>query len=453
MKLNFLGGVGTVTGSKTLVQAGDARLLVDCGLFQGYKVLRERNWAPPTFSPRSIDAVVLTHAHLDHSGYIPLLIKQGFAGPVLCTSATRDLCEILLRDSGFLQERDAEYANRKGFSKHRPALPLYTEAEAMASLGRFRTVHFSEDYPVKPGLTLRFTRVGHILGAASVHVRSAKTSIVFSGDIGRPANPIMAAPERPPRADYLVAESTYGDRLHSTEDPETLLASTINTTLAHGGTVLIPAFAVGRAQELLFHLHRLRETKRIPAHWPVFLDSPMAANASGVLRAHPNDHRLSAAECRDACEVAKYVRDAEESRRLSENPLPKIVLSASGMATGGRVLHHLKHLLPDSRNTILFTGFQAGGTRGASLVAGETRVKIHGAYIPVRAKVLNLAMLSAHADAAETIDWLRKFEQPPKMTFINHGEPAAADALRRRIAEELGWPARVAEERTEIDLA
>lgn len=452
MQITFLGGVGTVTGSKYLVEAGQTRVLVDCGLFQGYKQLRLRNWEPPPLDPAALSAVILTHAHIDHSGYLPVLIRNGFTGPIFCTAATKDLCAILLPDSGFLFERDAEFANRHGFSKHRPALPLFTQAEAEESLAQFAPLPFETDKALSGDLRLRFIPSGHILGSAFVQLTRGNTTLVFSGDLGRPHSATMIDPAVVRRADYLVIELTYGDRKHESVDPEDKLAEIIVQTAARGGVVLIPAFAVGRAQTILYHLYRLKAARRIP-DLPVFLDSPMAIDAEGVFRAHAGEHRLSPAECRAMCAVAHEVRDAEGSKALDQNGIPKVIISASGMATGGRVLHHLKIFAPDRRNTILFTGFQAGGTRGAALVAGATAIKMHGQYVPVHAEIANLHMLSAHADADEIMAWLRNFEAPPRLTFVTHGEPAAADALRHRIEEELGWACRVPGYKDSAELA
>lgn len=451
-RLSFWGGVGTVTGSRFLLRAGGARILVECGLFQGFKQLRLKNWAPFPLAPSSIQAVVLTHAHLDHSGAIPLLVRQGFRGPVLCTPPTRDLCEVLLADSGALQERDAEFANRHGFSKHHPALPLYTRKDAEAALRRFRPLRIGEAARLPGSATLRFHPAGHILGAAMAEIVLAEgRSILFSGDLGRPKDPLMPDPARIERADWLLVESTYGDRRHPPDDPENALAEVIRATAARGGTVVVPAFAVGRTQSLLWHLSRLKAARRIP-DIPVFLDSPMAQEASDIFTAHPDAHRLTHAEAKRAFSVARYVRDAEESKAL-DNPVPKVIVSAAGMATGGRVLHHLKAFGPDRRNTILLAGFQAGGTRGAALLAGADALKIHGAYVPIRAEVRNLDMLSAHADAEEIMAWLRGFRAPPRRTFVVHGEPAASDALRHRIEEELGWPAEVPAQGDTADLS
>ncbi|MCS6932311.1 MAG: MBL fold metallo-hydrolase [Acetobacteraceae bacterium] len=451
-RLSFWGGVGTVTGSRFLMRAGGARILVECGLFQGFKQLRLKNWAPFPLAPSSIQAVVLTHAHLDHSGALPLLVRQGFRGPILCTPPTRDLCGVLLPDSGALQERDAEFANRHGFSKHHPALPLYTRKDAEACLPRLRPVRMGEAVPLPGGCMLRFHPAGHILGAAIAEIRLPDgRSILFSGDLGRPRDPLMPDPARIERADWLLVESTYGDRRHPPDDPEEALAEVIRTTAARGGTVVVPAFAVGRTQSLLWHLSCLKAARRIP-DIPVFLDSPMAQEASDIFTAHPDAHRLTHAEAKRAFAVARYVRDAEESKAL-DNPVPKVIISAAGMATGGRVLHHLKAFGPDRRNTILLTGFQAGGTRGAALLAGAEAVKIHGAYVPIRAEVRHLDMLSAHADAEEIMAWLKGFRAPPRRSFVIHGEPAAADALRHRIEEELGWPALVPAQGDTAELA
>jgi metallo-beta-lactamase family protein len=451
LRISFLGGAGTVTGSKYLVESNGCRILVDCGLFQGFKALRLKNWAPFPVDPASIDAVVLTHAHIDHSGYLPLLIKNGCKAKVYCTAATADLCDILLPDAGHLQEKDAEFANRHGFSKHKPALPLYTLLDAKQALDQLTPVAFDRDWPLPGGATLRFRRAGHILGAASVQLDCAGSAIVFSGDLGRYDDPIMHDPVSVERADYLVVESTYGDRRHDRRDPADALAEIISKTIVHGGTVIIPAFAVGRAQTVLFHLHRLKSAGRI-ANVPVFLDSPMAQDASEVYCTNIKDHRLSETECRRACTVARYIRSVEESKALTASATPKVIISASGMATGGRVLHHLKHYAPDPRNTILFVGFQAGGTRGAAMLAGAANIKIHGEYVPVRAGVKNLDMLSAHADSDELLRWLQGVKTPPRMTFITHGEPAAADALRHRIEETLRWPCLVPEHAQKVAL-
>jgi metallo-beta-lactamase family protein len=453
LKLTFLGGVGTVTGSKYLLEDGATRILIDCGLFQGYKNLRQRNWARFPVDPSTIHAVILTHAHLDHSGYLPLLIRKGFSGPVISSEATRDFCAVLLPDSGYLQEKDAEFANRRGFSKHKPALPLYTLRDAEAALEKFTPVPFLEEQELGGDFNVRFLPGGHILGAAIVEIVHEGTRIVFSGDLGRKGDATMVDPAPVERADFLVVESTYGNRRHEARDPEDALEEVINRTTGRGGTVVIPSFAVGRAQSLMFHIESLKSAGRIPRDLPVFLDSPMAINASDIFCAHMKEHRLTEAQCRSTCNVAQYVREAEKSKALDVEPMPKILISASGMATGGRILHHLKHYGPDHRNTILFAGFQAGGTRGAALVGGAKTLKIHGQQVPIRADVENLHMFSAHADADEILGWLRLFKKAPTKTFVTHGEPSASDALRQRIQEELHWECEVPDYLDEATLA
>jgi len=452
INLTFLGAVGTVTGSKYLLEAGDRRFLLDCGLFQGFKQLRLRNWAPLPVNPKNIEAVILTHAHLDHSGYVPLLVKNGFKGHVYATSGTCDLCSVLLSDSGYLQERDAELANRHGYTKHRPATPLYTQHDAEVSMKRFKPVPFEQDLDLGGGLTVRFRPAGHIIGAAMVLITYEGKSILFSGDLGRPGSATMVDPSIVRKADYLVVESTYGNRLHEKSDPESRIAEIVNRVASRGGTVLIPAFAVGRTQTILFHLQQLKAQNRIPQNLPVFLDSPMAINATNIFHAHLGEHRLTKEQCSATCNVATYVRLAEDSKALDHNSMPKIIISASGMATGGRILPHLKNFASDRRNAVLFVGFQAGGTRGDKMTHGADSVKIHGAYIPIHAEVENLHMLSAHADANEIMGWLGHFESPPKRTFVTHGEPAASDALRLRIEEELNWSCSVPEYRDRVTL-
>ena len=451
MQLSFLGGVGTVTGSKYLVETGERRILLDCGLFQGFKNLRLRNWAPLPVLPDDIDDVVLTHAHLDHSGYLPILVHDGYRGRVHCSAATADLCGVLLPDSGYLQEQDADFANRHGFSKHHPARPLYTREDAERSLERFSALGFGRDRGLGDDAVVRLHRGGHILGASIVELRVGKRTMIFSGDLGRPDDPMMLPPARITSTDYLVVESTYGDRRHDRADPMDVLADIVQRTASRGGTVLVPAFAVGRAQGLLYLIQQLKAAGRIP-DLPVFLDSPMAINASELYCRHHEDHRLDETQCRQACGVARYLRRPDESKALNENHVPSIIVSASGMLTGGRVLHHLKRLVSDPRNTILITGYQAGGTRGAALLAGAETVRIHGTNVPVRAEVCNLATLSAHADANEILEWLRGFHRPPVTTFITHGEPAAADAMRQRIERELGWTCVVPDYRDSVSL-
>ncbi len=438
IKLTFLGAAGTVTGSKYLLEASGRRILVDCGIFQGRKEIRERNWQRLPFPPSSLDAVILTHAHLDHSGYIPVLVEQGFKGPVISTHATRDLCEILLPDSGYLMEKDADYANRKGFSRHKPALPIYTEAQAAASLESFRPIDFDEEFDLGDGLSVKLTLSGHILGSAFVQLTWGGRRIVFSGDLGRPNSATMRKPEALSQADYLVVESTYGNRHHEKTNPYDTLAEVITRTAARGGSVIIPSFAVGRSQSLLYHIAELKKQGRIP-DLPVFLDSPMAINASDIFCGHLGEHRLTAKQCNSTFQQASYTRSVEASKALDEGPMPRIIVSASGMASGGRILHHLKRFAPESKNTILITGFQAEGTRGAQIADGAKEVKIHGRMVPICAEVAHLKTLSAHADQDEIMGWLGHFENPPKMTFVTHGEPMASAALADRIRDDLSW--------------
>jgi len=451
MKLTFLGATETVTGSKYLVEKSGRKILIDCGLFQGMKELRLRNWAKLPFDAAGIDAVILTHAHIDHSGYIPALVKQGFRGRIYCSKATYDLCAILLPDSGYLQEEDAERANRYGYSKHHPARPLYTQEDARAALDYFHPVDFDEVTEIDPGLSFTLGRAGHILGAAFVHLCSENTSILFSGDMGRPDDPVMPAPAPYPEADYLVVESTYGDRLHEDLDPKEALKEIIRTTVHRGGMVLIPAFAVGRTQNLLYYIWELKRDGYFKTV-PVFIDSPMATKATELLCRHAADHRLSEKMCAAVCDLATYTRTPDESKALDHLTSPAIIISASGMATGGRVLHHLKTYLGNHRNTILFTGFQARGTRGDRLVSGEAEIKIHGQMWPVRAQVENLANTSAHADSDEIMAQLGRMTRPPKKVFITHGEATAAAALGARIADELQWDVVIPHYEQEEDL-
>jgi len=436
MKITFLGATQTVTGSKYLIAYRDKKILIDCGLFQGYKELRLRNWNKLPVEANQIDAVILTHAHIDHSGYVPLLVKNGYTGKIYATAGTIQLCEILLPDSGFLQEEEAALANKYGFSKHKPALPLYTKQDAQNALSSFEPVAFNKEVKLFDGFSFKFGHAGHIIGAAFVKVQDPHTSILFSGDLGRPHDPVMQAPATPYPADYLVIESTYGNHLHDKSDPEILLGTLINKTMHRGGTVVVPAFAVGRAQNILYHIYQLKKHNKIP-NVPVFLDSPMAISATSILNQNQQELRLNAEQCKMLCDTAVYVNTPEESKNLDTNKMPKIIISASGMATGGRVLHHIKTYASDARNTLLFTGYQAGGTRGARIIAGEKQIKIHGEMVDVRAQVEMIHGLSAHSDYQETLDWIASFKHPPKKVFITHGEPTSAEALKEKIEQKL----------------
>ncbi len=439
MKLSFLGATETVTGSKYLLQEDDTHYLIDCGLFQGHKELRERNWHPLPIKASKIKAVLLTHAHLDHSGYLPLLVKNGFRGPIYASHGTRDLCEIILRDSGHIQEEDAKFANRHGYTKHKPALPLYTKEDVEMTLKRFHTVPFDKELPLRKGFTFKLTHSGHLVGSAFITLKNEHTTLVFSGDVGRLNDAIMRPPERIPFADYLVLESTYGDRLHPKGDISAHLAEVINTTIAKGGSIVIPAFAVGRSQTVLYDIYKLKQEKRIPGNIPVYLDSPMAENAAPLLCKYANEHSLAEGVCSTFSSSAEYLRTPEDSKKINTLTTPCIIISASGMAEGGRVLHHIKHYAPDPKNTILFSGFQAGGTRGARMLNGEPEVKIHGKLVPIKARVERLTELSSHADYEELLIWLKGFESPPKEVFITHGEPTAAEALKEKIQSAFGW--------------
>ncbi|MCK9513318.1 MAG: MBL fold metallo-hydrolase [Pigmentiphaga sp.] len=446
-----LGGAGTVTGSKHLLTFNDTRILVDCGLFQGLKNLRELNWQRLSVPPRDIDAVVLTHGHLDHCGYLPRLMLDGFAGPVFATPATRDVAELILLDSAWLQEKDAEFANRKGFSKHQPALPLYRVKDAERTLSRFQATPLHREAALPGGARLLLRRAGHILGATTVQIDIGGKRIVFSGDLGRYDDPILHDPEPVPEADYIVVESTYGDRVHDRSDPVEALGEIIERTVQRGGTVVIPAFAVGRAQSLIHDLWLLRQRGGL-RNIPVYLDSPMATSATELLHRHAAEHKLAARDYEAACNAVTYVRDVEESKALSASRFPKVILSASGMATGGRVLHHIAAFGPGHQNTLLFSGFQAAGTRGRKLLDGARETKAYGQWVPINAEIAELPMLSAHADSNELLRWLSGFQHAPRRVFIVHGEPTASEALRERIGRELGWPASVPLQNQEFEL-
>jgi len=454
MQIQFLGAADTVTGSRHLVTLGGQRILLDCGLFQGYKVLRERNWAPLGALPRDIDAVVLSHAHLDHSGWLPGLVKSGFKGSIFTTPATRDLAEVLLLDSAHLQEEDARRANRYGYSHHEKALPLYNRADAKRAIARI--------VPVAPGRALKIgnvdvalTPVGHLLGASSVRLSHGGESLAFSGDVGRSHDLLMPAPQPLPAADVLLVESTYGNRQHppgASEAAPAALAQIIRETINRGGKVLLPSFAVGRAQALLLVLQRLKAAGEIPASLPIYLDSPMAIEATALYAKHRKLLRVPQREINTLTDGVRMVVTATQSQRLAASRYPSVIISASGMATGGRVLHHLKVMAPEPRHHIVFAGFQVGGSRGAHLVAGAREVKIHGEYVPVRAPVSALEGFSGHADADELLAWLRQMPGRPRQAFVVHGEPDASDALRMRLKDELGWAARVPQHGETVNL-
>jgi metallo-beta-lactamase family protein len=442
MKLTSYGGADGVTGSKHLIDVGGTRILLDCGLFQGIKLHRERNWLPLPFDVASLDAVVLSHAHLDHSGFLPVLVKRGYRGPVYASTATRDLADVLLRDSAHLQEEDARRINRYGISKHGKALPLYTGADAMRAVQRITPLAAGRTAKVGR-VEVSLTPVGHLLGANAVTLAAGRERIVFSGDLGRDHDLLLPPPERIRRADVLLIEATYGNRVHPKDDVQAMLGDVIRRTVQRGGSVLLPSFAVGRAQALLLVLQRLKRAGDIPPSVPIFLDSPMAIAATEVTLRHRKLLRVPKREIDSLADGVRFIETGAQSQRLTRSRYPAVIISASGMATGGRVLHHLASMAPDARHHIAFPGFQVAGTRGARLVAGEREVKIFGEMVPVRAEVSHLEGFSGHADASELMQWLCGFERAPRQTFVVHGEPDATDALRFRIGNELGWKANV----------
>ena len=479
--ITFLGAARTVTGSKHLLDTGRSKVLIDAGLFQGLKQLRERNWQNLPIAAGDIDAIVLTHAHLDHCGYLPRLVSQGFRGRVFCTAGTKDLCGIVLPDSGRIQEEDAEQANRHGYSKHAPALPLYTENDAVHALTLLQPVGYERPMPVADGVEVDFVNAGHLLGSAYARVRVGGRTILFGGDLGRFGRPVLPDPTMVTRADYLLLESTYGNRVHADDDDGEKLAKTIRETAERGGRVIIPSFAVGRVEELLWWIRKLEEEKRIPV-LSVFLDSPMASAAlarytervheldedlhpeeeddkapHGPAAHEPRERRRAEARrerelCAFCTQKFRAVSGTQESKDLTRSKMPAIIISSSGMATGGRVLHHLKAGLPEPRNTVLLVGFQAEGTRGRRLLNGEKTIRIHGLDVPVNARVDVIESMSAHADSQEILRWLRGFEAAPRSTYLVHGEPAGMQALQQTIVKELGWTVHAPEWQEKADL-
>lgn len=454
--IEFWGGVGTVTGSKYLVQSDGGRVLVDCGLFQGLKELRERNWQEPPFAPHTLDAVLITHAHIDHTGYLPRLVQQGFRGPVYCSLGTADLLKILLPDSGRLQEEEADYRNRHKLTKHKPALPLYTEDDAHAALKLLKPLsNDGEAVQVAPGIRASFRIAGHILGSSLVLLEldqagadGKELRILFSGDLGHYDQPIIRDPAPPPACDYLLVESTYGDRLHDPEDPKVALARIINDAAQRRAPVLIPAFAVGRTQEIVYLIRELEDENAIPI-LPVMVDSPMAAAATAAYSKRKEEHDEEYASIltrqrhplRTRSMIAASTR--EESKRLNDAKGARVIVSASGMMTGGRVLHHALRMVPDPDATIVFVGFQAAGTTGRRILNGEPEVKILGQWVPVRCRTTRIGGFSAHADWKEILRWLEGMETGPRRTFLTHGEPEAANAMAGHIKERFGWPTHV----------
>jgi metallo-beta-lactamase family protein len=446
--LTFLGAAGTVTGSKYLLDLGTHQVLVDCGLFQGLKELRERNWRPLSAAASAIDAVILTHAHLDHCGYLPRLVAEGFRGRIFCTPGTRDLCSIVLPDSARIQEEDARDANKHAYTKHKPALPLYTSDDAARALMQLQPVGYNRLVPVVPGTEVEFIGAGHLLGSAYAHVHLPDgRSILFGGDLGRYNRPVLPDPSPVDAADFLLLESTYGDRLHLPDDGGARLAEIVNDSVARAGKLIIPSFAIGRVEEVLYWLKNLEDAGRIPA-LPVFIDSPMAGRALQFY-AHradeldPDVRPPARGVSAFATRRLTVVSSIQQSIDLVKSSTPSIVIASSGMATGGRVIHHLEAALPQARNTVLFVGYQAVGTRGRTLVDGSGAVRMKGHEVPVAARIERLDSMSAHADAGEIMRWLSAFSRPPSMTYLVHGDTPALDALHARIRTELGWPAQI----------
>jgi metallo-beta-lactamase family protein len=444
-KITFLGAAGTVTGSKYLLEAEGKRLLVDCGLFEGMKDLKQRNWDRLPIDPATIDWVLLTHAHIDHTGYLPRLVRNGYHGPIYANVATRELCELLLPDSAHLQEEDARYAAKKNYSKHNPPLPLYTVPEAQAALTQFRDIPSNDAFTISPQFSVLPHDAGHILGAKWLEMTitegGKKMLVVFSGDIGRYDQPILKDPESPTHADFLLCESTYGDREHEAGSVLDGLADVINRTAKRGGAVVIPAFAVDRSQLLVYYLGVLERQKRIPT-LPVYVDSPMAINVTEMYVRHRADHDLKPQSDPDPFNIHEIhlTRSVEDSKKINDVVSPCIIISASGMITGGRVLHHLAQRLPDSRSTVLIVGYQAEGTGGALLQYGAKFLRIFGQQVPVRAEVVDMGQLSAHAGKSELLRWLSAFQAPPRQTFMIHGEPSGLTGLRDAIVSQYHWP-------------
>ena len=459
--LQFLGAAQTVTGSRFLLHIDGKRLLIDCGLFQGGRALKERNWEPFPTPPADLDGVILTHAHIDHSGYLPRLIKEGFGGPVYCTPATADLLSLLLPDSGYLQERDAAFANKKKYSRHHPALPLYTEAEAREVLKHLKTVPYHQMSRLSDNLSFEYLHAGHILGSAMIRLsykgKGAETLLCSTGDLGRSHQPVIKDPETIDRADYLLLESTYGDRVHEKHDILSYFQTLIQQVVQSGGSLIIPAFAVGRSQNVLYYLRQLEEAGRIPV-LPIFLDSPMAVRAVSVYCDHLDEHdfemkSLTAEACVLETGSVRMVKTTEESKALNQFKEPCVIISASGNLAGGRILHHLKSRLSDSRNTVLFVGYQPQGSLGRLLSEGKKEVKIHGKRIAVKARIESLHGLSAHADSEEILEWMSRLKHPPSRIFLIHGEPEAQESLKGKLEKVISSKIVIPEYLEEVELS
>ena len=462
-KITFLGAARTVTGSKYLVEAEGKKLLVDCGLFEGSKELKQRNWDKLPIDPAAIDWVLLTHAHIDHTGYLPRLTRNGYHGPIYANAATHELCALLLPDSAHIQEEDAAYAAKKGYSVHKPPLPLYTVEESQATLNQFRLIPRADNFRISPQFSVRPHDAGHILGSSwlelTITENGKQTLVLFSGDVGRYDQPILKDPESPTGADFLLCESTYGDRDHPAGSVEDELADIVNRTAKRGGAVVIPSFAVGRTQTLMYYLRDLEEKQRIP-HLPVYVDSPMAINVTGLYMSHHEDHDADFTKQETTgnhdplnCHEVHMTRTVEDSKKINDVVSPCIIISASGMITGGRIKHHLAKRLPDSRSTVLLVGYQAEGTGGRALLDGAKYLRIHNEQIPVRAQVIEIGQLSAHAGRSELLRWLSGFQAPPRQTFLVHGEPVALESLRGAIAAQYHWPVTIPDYLQTIELS
>lgn len=439
LSIQFLGGAGTVTGSKYLIRYGATQILVDCGMFQGLKKLRQKNWDPFPINPKELDAVVLTHAHIDHSGYFPVLTKKGFNGPTYCTTGTKELCKILLPDSAHLHEEEAEYMNRHEISKHRPALPLYTVEDANKSINTMQAVEWHKPVYIKDDIMIEFFPISHLLGASAVRIKLGKTKIVFSGDIGRNNDPILPDRHHVQSADYLLVESTYGNRLHPEVNVQEELSEIINKTVSRGGCTIIPTFAVGRAQALLYHIHHMKKNGLIAKDIPVYLNSPMAIEATKTYFKLDELLRPTQDELQEYFSNVNYLQTVEQSKQMNSIKTPAILLSSSGMISGGRVEHLIKAKGPNPKNSIVLVGYQAAGTRGEALLNGKKELRIHGQTVPIKAEVHSIQGLSAHADYEGMLDWMAHFDKKPIKTFIVHGEPESASAFKKHIEERLKW--------------
>lgn len=452
LKVHFLGASGTVTGSKFLIETNEHKILIDCGLFQGLKKLRKMNWDYLPVNANEIDCILLTHGHLDHCGFIPRLVKMGFKGEILGTQPTLKIAEIILKDSAKIQEEEAAKANKYHYSKHDPAEPLYTIKDAEKAIQHFSPIHDDQWYGVREGIKARFRYAGHIIGATFIELDVNGERLVFSGDLGRQNDLLMRAPETPAKADYLFIESTYGNKIHPEIDIEQKLADVIQHTYDKGGNLIIPAFAVERAQLLMFILWRLKMKRKIPSI-PMVLDSPMGSNVLKVFGGYSEWHKMSNADCQAMCDSFIIVEDYRETLQLSQDNTSKIIIAGSGMVTGGRVLNYLVELLDDSATSILLVGFQAEGTRGRDLLEGASELKIFGKYFPVKAEVFSDESMSAHGDQKDLLQWTKDIVTPPKKTFIIHGEPHAADALRRKFEDTLNWSTHIPELYEIVDLS